>query len=56
MKNYVSDNTEVGKWAAETQQKLIRKLLPTASRNRDKVPFRSCDGVFDDYSAPDKIG
>lgn len=56
MKNFVSDNTEVGKWAAETQQKLIRKLLPTASRNRDKVPFRSCDGVFDDYSAPDKIG
>ena len=28
MKIFVSDNTEIGKWAAETQQKLIRKLLP----------------------------
>ncbi len=38
------------KWALEVSEKIKRKLLITAERNRHKIPFTAPNGVFDDQS------
>lgn len=42
------------KWAEAVADKIAEKVLVTAVRNREKVPYTSQEGVFDDWS--DRIG
>lgn len=42
------------KWAQDTARKLSEKVNHTASRNANKIPYTTVDGVFDDWS--DRIG
>ena len=41
-------------WAEHIAEKIFRKVIVTAERNRYKIPYTTQDGVFDDWS--DRIG
>ena len=37
-------------WAAETMEKIKKKMKPVTERSRGKIPYTTVDGVFDDRS------
>ena len=37
-------------WAAETMEKIKKKIKPVTERSRSKIPYTTVDGVFDDRS------
>ncbi len=43
-------------WTDSVCEKLIAKMKPVTGRNGDKIPYTAKNGVFDDWSADDKIG
>ncbi|MCH4070968.1 MAG: hypothetical protein LKG56_10030 [Lachnospiraceae bacterium] len=43
-------------WAAGVSGKIAGKMKRVVGRSRDKIPYRTQDGVFDDCSSPEKIG
>ena len=42
-------------WAQEILDRICRKEVRVVERNADKIPYTTQDGVFDDWSAPDRI-
>ncbi len=42
-------------WVSETLEKIKTKMKPVTERNRDKVPYTTVDGVFDDRSGSQEI-
>ncbi len=42
-------------WAAEVALKIHEKEAAVVRRNMDKIPYTTKDGVFDDWSADDKV-
>ncbi len=43
-------------WAAGVSGKIAGKMKQVVGRSRDKIPYRTQDGVFDDCSSPERIG
>ena len=42
-------------WVEQTIEKIKKKMFPVTERNKDKIPYTTKDGVFDDRSGPDGI-
>lgn len=50
----MSTRMEEKKWAQSVADKIAEKVSVTAVRNKDKVPYTTQNGIFDDWS--DRIG
>lgn len=42
-------------WVEQTIEKIKAKMYAVTERNKDKIPYTTKDGVFDDRSGPDEI-
>ncbi len=40
-------------WVQETLEKIEKKMIPVTERNRDRIPYTTIDGRFDDKSISD---
>ena len=47
---------DVQKWASEVAEQIKKKMLPVAERSKDKIPYTTKDGVFDDCSSKERVG
>ena len=41
---------EEKKWVDDTLKKIADKMVPVTERNRDRIPYTTVDGRFDDKS------
>lgn len=42
-------------WVGQTIEKIKEKMYAVTERNKEKIPYTTKDGVFDDRSGPDEI-
>ena len=49
-------STDDRDWAAGVSGKIADKMKQVVNRSRDKIPYRTDNGVFDDCSSREKIG